>query len=147
MARPDRGMVVMQIYVPKYIRQKLEQIKQKDGVSVSQQARYSLALWIRRCDKDPHGAWGIIGNAVRDGWRSTGGPGFKDSPQDASESPQTALQKALEVMEHPEHDPKPDQHLEPAKWASWAKRQGDAAVKAMAAGYWGHPDPKGPADE
>lgn len=143
MGKSERGMVVLQIYIPKHMRDQLEQIKKQDGVSVSQQCRYSLGFWIRRVQRDPHGAWGLIGMGVRDGWRSTGGHGA----QNASEKPKTALEHAIEVMEHPEQDPEPSQVTEPAKWASWSARQGNAAVKTMAAGYWGTPDPKGPADE
>jgi hypothetical protein len=143
MAKPKEGMARIVLYIPKTLHERLEQIKQKDGVSLSQQARYSLSLWCRRVEKDPYGAWGLIGSGVRDGWRSTGGKGFTDPAQDAPQKAQTDLQHALWVMEHPEADPEPNIHTEPVKWGAWSARQGNAAVKVMAAGYFGHPDPKG----
>lgn len=144
MSRPE-PMVKMLVYIPKGLRDELERIKVQDGVTISQQVRYSLGLWVRRVNRDPHGAWGPIGNAVQD-WK-TGRSGIAGRAQEGPGSHAQALQAAIEVQTHPELDPEPNPSVDPVGWSSWAARQGNAAVKTLAAGYFGHPDPKGTADE
>lgn len=112
-------MVKLLISIPLAMRTELEIIRQRDGVSISQQARYSLGMWIRRASKDPAGAWGMIGNVVHQTQKGTQSPPEAPGPSKPFDP-----------------GPEPDQHNDPVAWSKWSAKAGNAAIARLAKGEW-----------
>lgn len=131
MSEKRRKMVKVLIAMPADLRDELNALKQETGLTVSQQARTSLTIWVARCRKTPGGAQALFARGMA-GLTAIA----------ASESP-TSLPGAhkgyldtIGPTYDPATDPQPDREREPAKWASWSKRQGDYAVSLLARGIW-----------
>lgn len=120
-------MVKMLVIVPQSLRDELTIIRSRDGVSLSLQARMSLQLWVNAVNKNPHGANGLIGRHINKlikvgEWATQG----SDTPVDGSLEPKPY-----------DPGPEPDIHTEPAKWAKWSAKAGNAAIAKLAKGEWG----------
>lgn len=121
------GMVQMQVIVPKEIRDALQRIWHQRGMTISQQVRHSLALWVKAQAKDPAAMDArVAAREIR--IAKTGHWTGPEAPGGANGAPMDL-----------DNDPEPDRATEPAKWASWAARQGNKAVKDLAAGHWAKP--------
>ena len=129
MAKPT--MVKVLILLPKALRTELEQIRLRDGVSLSAQARLSLTHWVRAVARNPHGANGLIGNEVALNYRK----GLGKGPDWLPGQPGQAIGPEVEDLP----DPEPNQSQEPAAWAKWAARQGNKAIANLAKGLWPKP--------
>jgi hypothetical protein len=116
-SKPKRvPMVKVLLHIPLWLREALETIKERDGVTISEQARMSLTIWVKRCARDPHGALGPLTQGMS---------------QEATEAA-TAYATPEPVPLGPEPDPETD----PAAWASWSARAGTAAIAKLAKGDW-----------
>lgn len=115
MAKPKlEKMVKVVWYLPLWLKEELEAIKVRDGVSLSQQARMSLAMWATRCKRDPHGALGAL---------NPRGLSVPTEPE-AAYTPPAPL------------GPEPDPETQPVEWAAWSARAGNQAIANLAKGQW-----------
>jgi hypothetical protein len=107
------------ILLPKDLRTELELIRQASGLTLSQQARTSLTLWVAKCRKVP--AQSLFAKGF-------GGqlPGLTDSVPNGP---------APEVAPF-DPGPEPDQAADPVAWSKWAARAGNAAIAKLAKGEW-----------
>lgn len=125
----DDGLVEMIVLVSKPVRAELEQIKALEGVSISQQVRCSLNLWITAVHRNPHGAQGLLGNQIAKGHKLGGwGPGAKGTGTPEPDVPQADPFASL--------GPEPNQATHPAAWAKWSAKQGNLMVQKLAKGEW-----------
>lgn len=129
MKRPPRpGIVKMVIMVPKELRDAMQQIWHKSGLTISQQARHSLSLWVQSHSKDPMRADARIAARELRAGKTKVPMGVPQIPP-----PQPI---------DPANDPEPDPQTDPGGWASWSARQGNQAIANLAKGFW----PKGPSE-
>lgn len=121
------GLVHMLIQVPKELRDAMQRIAHTDGLTISQQARHSLSLWVQAHDKDPMRADArIAARELRAGKTKV--------PMGVPQAPAQPID--------PANDPEPDPNTDPGAWASWSARQGNQAIANLAKGFW----PKGPSE-
>jgi hypothetical protein len=119
MAKPKHEPMVKVVwYLPLWLKAELEAIKVRDGISLSQQARMSLAMWATRCKRDPHGALGALN------------PRGLSVPTEP-ESAYTGTPAELVPL-----GPEPDPETQPAEWAAWSARAGNQAIANLAKGSW-----------
>lgn len=121
-------MVKTLILLPKTLRTELEMIRQRDGVSLSLQARLSLILWVNAVKKHPLGAQGMMGNAVSKAYKLGQWGKGSDVPIDGGLEPK--VQKPYDP------GPEPDQHLDPVAWSKWSAKAGNAMIAKLAKGEW-----------
>lgn len=121
-------MVLMQVRVPKSLRTGLQQVYKASGLTVSQQVRFSLALWLKRVHRDPLGANGVMGSLTGQGPAYQGSHGH----QNPSPSDYDAAGAPIDWLSMPEPDPA----TEPVLWSKWSARQGNAAIKELAGKHW-----------
>lgn len=118
---PD-GMVLISVLIPRNLRGDLEQLRQQTGLSISQQARTSLTLWVMKCQK----ATGSAQKMYAKGFDGLAGP---------SDGPGQGLTPPAKVKPF-EPGPEPDQKADPVAWAKWSAKAGNAAIAKLAAGEW-----------
>lgn len=119
------GMVEMLVSVPQWLRAELQAIKTRDGVGISQQVRLSLQLWVNAVAKNPHGALGLLGNSVAKGYKlGNWAPGASQGPI------------APPPAQSYDPGPEPSQSGDPAAWAKWSAKAGNAAIAKLAKGEW-----------
>lgn len=118
----DDPIVELTVRVRKSMRDALRAEYKRSGHTMSQQVRMSLALWLKRVHRDPHGADGVMG--------SLAGPGPRY--QKGQQGPWEAPGDAIDWLAMPEPDPTKD----PVLWSKWSARQGNAAIKHFAAQHW-----------
>lgn len=123
MTKPkDPNMVEMSVLVPKSTRNALQRIWATRGLTISQQVRHSLALWIRAHEKDPDALDARVAARELAAVRARTDP---DAPRDANG-------KLIDL----DNDPEPDRAQDPVAWSKWAARQGNRAIKELAKGQW-----------
>lgn len=115
-------MVQMQIKVPKATRDAMQRIWARTGLTLSQQARHSLSLWVQACERDEKGIQRRA--AVRELRRTQARAGSVPAQPPAPPPP----------MGH--DDPEPDIRTDPVAWSAWSARQGNQAIANLAKGYW-----------
>lgn len=121
----EDGMVKMLVLVPKDLRSELQAIKAQSGVSVSMQVRLSLQLWVGAVARNPHGAMGLLGNAVAKTHKlGSWAPGTAPGP--IAPGPAQSYDPG----------PEPSQSGDPAAWAKWSAKAGNAAIAKLAKGEW-----------
>jgi hypothetical protein len=118
----DPNMVEMSVLVPKSTRNALQRIWATRGLTISQQVRHSLALWIRAHEKDPDALSARVAARELAAVRARTDP---DAPRDANG-------KLIDL----DNDPEPDRAQDPVAWSKWAARQGNKAIKELAKGQW-----------
>lgn len=120
-SKPKRvPMVKVLLHIPLWLREGLEAIKERDGVSISEQARMSLTIWLKRVNRDPMGALGPL----------TSGMSLED----------TEAASAYAAPPVVPLGPEPDPSTDPAAWASWSAKAGTEAISQLAKGTWPDPD-------
>lgn len=109
-------MINLVVQVPKALKADLERVCKETGLTVSQQTRFSLALWVKRMTGKPVDALSAAaGGALPPG----------------KLKPWESVPVTLESL-----GPEPDQHNDPAAWAHWSAKQGDIMVAKLAKGEW-----------
>lgn len=116
-------MVELRVKIPKTMQAELQAVWKRTGITMAQQVRTSLALWLARTEKSPGEASAMIARVSSRVARHSG-PGKGPAPSGAPFEPEY----------DPALDPEPDPATEPGKWASWSARQGNWAVKQAAQG-------------
>lgn len=118
---PKKGLVKVLIALPPDLRTELELIRQQTGLTVSQQARTSLTLWVAKCRKVPAQSLFAKGFGGQLPSPDSPGPGQHGHHKPQYEDP----------------GPEPSQSKDPAAWAKWSAKAGNAAIAKLAAGEWG----------
>lgn len=124
----DDPIVELTVRVRRSMRDALRTEYKRSGHTMSQQVRMSLALWLKRIHRDPHGADGVMASLSGPG-PAYGKPG---AYQSGSPSDYDAAGAPIDWLTMPEPDPA----KEPVLWSKWSARQGNAAIKELAGKHW-----------
>jgi hypothetical protein len=128
----ENSMVRLVVLIPQSLRNGLRQEAAKTGVPIAEQVRSSLLHWLKACERDPHGALGMVGKRVHLEWKagqqaSAGPAAGPTAGQQGHGKPLIGL--AYASWEEYWADPEPPKGS--TDWQGWSKRQGNFATHML----------------